>query len=94
MAELIVNISSENEFLVKELVEKLGGSVKQKRNGKIASKKKQSSKKIEMVKSTNNKPSKTRRNKNNKKQKIDHTFLFGKWKDYDIDARKLREESW
>ncbi len=29
-----------------------------------------------------------------KKEKIDHTYLFGKWKDFDIDARKLREESW
>ena len=29
-----------------------------------------------------------------KEEKIDHTYLFGKWKDFDIDARKLREESW
>ncbi len=28
------------------------------------------------------------------KEKIDHTYLFGKWKDFDIDARKLREETW
>ncbi len=28
------------------------------------------------------------------KEKIDHTYLFGKWKDFDIDARKLREQSW
>jgi hypothetical protein len=28
------------------------------------------------------------------KEKIDHTYLFGKWKDFDIDAKKLREESW
>ncbi len=26
--------------------------------------------------------------------KIDHTYLFGKWKDFDIDARKLREDTW
>ena len=25
---------------------------------------------------------------------VDHTFLFGKWKDFDIDARKLRKELW
>jgi hypothetical protein len=28
------------------------------------------------------------------KEKINHTYLFGKWKDFDIDAKKLREESW
>ena len=28
------------------------------------------------------------------KEKIDHTYLFGKWKDYDINAEKLREELW
>ncbi|MEO6894619.1 MAG: hypothetical protein ABI136_06245 [Ginsengibacter sp.] len=28
------------------------------------------------------------------KKKIDHTYLFGKWKDFDIDAEKLREELW
>ena len=28
------------------------------------------------------------------KEKIDHTYLFCKWKDFDIDARKLREETW
>lgn len=28
------------------------------------------------------------------KEKIDHTYMFGKWKDFNIDARKLREESW
>lgn len=32
--------------------------------------------------------------KKSKKEKIDHTYLFGKWKDFDIDARKLREQSW
>ena len=28
------------------------------------------------------------------KPKIDHTFLFNKWKNFDIDAKKIREESW
>lgn len=32
--------------------------------------------------------------KSSRKEKIDHTFLFGKWKDFDIDPRKLREELW
>jgi hypothetical protein len=29
-----------------------------------------------------------------KKVKPEPTFLFGKWKDFDIDARKLREQLW
>jgi hypothetical protein len=29
-----------------------------------------------------------------RKQKPEPTFLFGKWKDFDIDARKLREDLW
>ena len=29
-----------------------------------------------------------------KKKKIEPTFLFGKWKDTDIDVGKLREELW
>ncbi|MDQ2719510.1 MAG: hypothetical protein M3Z26_07095 [Bacteroidota bacterium] len=28
------------------------------------------------------------------KSKIDHTYLFDKWKDFDIDAKTLREQSW
>jgi len=28
------------------------------------------------------------------KSKIDHTYLFNKWKDFDIDAKTLREQSW
>jgi len=32
--------------------------------------------------------------KKKKAKPVEHDFLFGKWKDYDIDARKLREELW
>jgi len=32
--------------------------------------------------------------KKTKKKKPEPTFLFGKWKDYDVDARKIREELW
>lgn len=28
------------------------------------------------------------------KSKIDHTYLFNKWKNFDIDAKTLREQSW
>jgi len=55
-----------------------------------------------VIEKVNIKPQK-KVSKSNKKQRkkrlitpiyIDHTYLFGKWKDFDIDARKLREESW
>ena len=36
----------------------------------------------------------SKKKKASPKEKIDHTYLFGKWKDFDIDAKKLREESW
>ena len=29
-----------------------------------------------------------------KKQEISPTFLFGKWKSLDIDAKKLRKDAW
>ena len=28
------------------------------------------------------------------KPKIDHTYLFNKWENLDIDAKKMSEESW
>ena len=40
------------------------------------------------------KPVKKAEKKIKSKEKIDPTFMFGKWKDFDIDARKLREETW
>ena len=30
----------------------------------------------------------------NKKENVEHDFLFGKWKDFDIDPQKLRDELW
>ncbi|HEY6975359.1 MAG TPA: hypothetical protein VH396_03660 [Chitinophagaceae bacterium] len=29
-----------------------------------------------------------------KKESVGHDFLFGKWKDFDVDTRKIREELW
>ena len=50
---------------------------------------------ISIKKPSRNIPKKvSQSNKKTKKEKIDHTYLFGKWKDFDIDAKKLREESW
>lgn len=44
----------------------------------------------------NNNPQKkvSKSNKKTKREKIDHTYLFGKWKDFDIDIKKIREELW
>ena len=36
----------------------------------------------------------SKKKKATSKEKFDHTYLFGKWKDFDIDAEKLRKESW
>ena len=46
------------------------------------------------VKATEIKKRKPTAKKTTPKKKIDHTYLFGKWKDFDIDAKKLREQSW
>jgi hypothetical protein len=35
-----------------------------------------------------------KKKKTTSKEKIDHTYMFGKWKDFEIDAKKLREDSW
>ncbi len=45
-------------------------------------------------KKTSTKKSASKKKKATPKEKIDHTYLFGKWKDFDIDAEKLREELW
>ncbi|MBD0353041.1 MAG: hypothetical protein ICV65_18015 [Flavisolibacter sp.] len=45
---------------------------------------------VETKKQGNKKAALQKKSKDN----IDHSFLFGKWKDYDIDAGKLREELW
>ncbi len=39
-------------------------------------------------------PSKKSTAKKTAKKKAEPTFLFGQWKDFDLDAEKLREESW
>lgn len=83
MKEITINIPDESSELVIELVEKLGGSVEKRK--KILK---------ERV-NINSKPKKDiAKSGKKKKEKIDHTWLFGKWKNFDIDAKKLREESW
>ena len=48
---------------------------------------------IKKKKTATKKPA-SKKKKSTSKEKIDHTYLFGKWKDFDIDAEKLREELW
>ena len=71
---MTIKIPDDSTELVTELVEKLGGSVKVKKEKKISSVKKKKSKR--------------------KKEHVEHDFLFGKWKEFDIDPQKLRDELW
>ena len=84
MKEITINIPDDSSELVIELVERLGGTVDKKGKG---------SKGLAKV---NSKPKKNavQSNKKTKNEKIDHTYLFGKWKDFDIDIKKIREELW
>ncbi|MEP7230038.1 MAG: hypothetical protein ABI691_07285 [Ginsengibacter sp.] len=36
----------------------------------------------------------SKKKKPSSKKKIDHTYLFDKWKNVEIDAETLREQSW
>lgn len=83
MKEIIVKIPEENVDLASQLLNKLGAEI----TGKGNSKKSQSNKLVEKKKKTITK-------KKIKPQKISPTYLFGKWKNLDIDAKKLREEAW
>ena len=78
MKEMTIIIPDDTTGLVAELVEKLGGSVEVKEK-----------KKTSAVRTPSIKPVKKK-----SKKKVSPTFLFGKWKDFDIDARKIREEIW
>ena len=78
MKEIIVKIPDENSDLVTQLLEKLGAEVKEKK----ISVKKINAKKIKVLK------------KRIVPEKISPTYLFGKWKNLDIDAKKLRKEAW
>jgi hypothetical protein len=80
MTELKINIAPEKELLVKMLVEELGGEI-------IESKKPPNISKKQNKKNTGKILKK-------KEQEISPTFLFGKWKSLDIDAKKLRKDAW
>jgi hypothetical protein len=78
MKEIIVKIPDENSELATQLLEKLGAEIEKKKT---------------VVRKT-----KVKKNKVSKKrivpEKISPTYLFGKWKDLDIDAKKIRKEAW
>ena len=78
MKEIFVKIPDENSDLATQLLEKLGAEIKEKK----ISVKKISAKKNKALK------------KRKVPEKISPTYLFGKWKKLDVDAKKLREEAW
>jgi len=84
MKEITINIPDESSELVMELVERLGGSV----HKNDFAKKEEKAARYKPQKKEIKSAGKT------KKEKVDHTYFFGKWKDFDIDPKKLREQSW
>lgn len=78
MKEILIKIREEDSYLITQLLEKLGAEVFEQN---LPAEKKG------MKKKTVNK-------KEQKQEKVSPTFLFGKWKGLDIDAKQLRKESW
>jgi hypothetical protein len=83
MKELIVKIPDESSELVTQLLEKLGAEIKEKKTTQRSSSPKGKPGKKSVPPAKSKLP-----------RKIDHTFLFGKWKNFDIDPKKLRKETW
>lgn len=80
---MFVKIPNGSSALVTQLLKKLGAEITHKKatRKKVVKKEKPVSKTI-VPKKKKLSPS------------IDHTFLFGKWKDFDIDAKKIRQQAW
>ena len=81
MIELVVNIPDTKQKLVEELIAELGGEVIMIHREKHH-------------KSIAKKPGSGGSAKMKTGKASDHTFLFDKWKDFDIDIAKIREEAW
>jgi hypothetical protein len=83
MREIFVKIPEENVELASQLLEKLGAEIKEKKTivRKPNAKKPKGEKQIILK-------------KKKRSEKISPTYLFGKWKNLDIDAKKLRKEAW
>jgi cysteine synthase len=78
MKEIVVRIPEEDSVLATQLLKRLGAEIEEI--------------KTEAVKSKLEKKTVTKKKKVS--EKISPTYLFGKWKNLDIDAKKLREEAW
>jgi hypothetical protein len=80
MKEYIVRIPEAEIEMISQVLKKFGAEINP---SPISKRKKVAKKKITM-----------KEEGEKRKQKIDHTYLFGKWKNFDIDPVKLREKSW
>ncbi len=78
MKEIIVKIPDENCELATQLLEKLGAEIEEKKTVVRKSKLKKSKVSKKIV----------------SPEKISPTYLFGKWKNVDVDAKKIRKEAW
>ncbi len=78
MKEIIVKIPDENSELATQLLEKLGAEIEVRE--------------VVVKKSKEKKSKETKRSASS--EKISPTYLFGKWKDLDIDAKQIRKEAW
>ncbi len=78
MKEIIVRIPDENSELATRLLEKLGAEIEMKKTA---------GRKSKITKSNVSK-------KTGNPKKISPTYLFGKWKNLEIDAKKIRQEAW
>ncbi|MEO6638698.1 MAG: hypothetical protein ABIN25_10490 [Ginsengibacter sp.] len=78
MKEIIIKIPDENFELATHLLEKLGAEIELRE--------------VVVKKSKEKKSKETKRSASS--EKISPTYLFGKWKDLDIDAKQIRKEAW
>ena len=81
MKEISINIPDESSELVIELVERLGGTINKKEriNKGVAKINNNSLKEV------------SQSNKIINKEKMDHTYICRKLKNFDIDTKKIRE---
>lgn len=79
MTQVLINIQEDNVSLVKMLVEKLGGDFEIKKEEKATAKKGNGKKKAAVEEI---------------EEIVSPTYLYGKWKDTDIDPKTWRREVW
>ena len=81
MREIFVKIPDENIELASQILEKLGAEITEKKTILRKPNAKKDTKQITIK-------------KKKLPEKISPTYLFGKWKNLEIDAKKLRNEAW